>query len=304
MKQIPFFLCLLVILISAFVTSAQKVVLNEDSRIPQSYELIKTLDYNSAIKLLDEVILDTPSNFKAFYLRGIAKSLGNDPKGGVVDLTKFLDNAPKTTPSLEDVYTARGEAFLRLREFDKAIADFDQALKYNPRYAIAHSDRGDALLAKNDLKEALISYDKAIEIDERIITALDGRGSIFLLRGDLDKGFDDFEKALKIAPLSASSNLHRGIILGLKGYWFAAAESLESGLKIYTANGNGAWNDLSVPLGNLDKFIKQNSENGKALAVRGLIKKLQNKESDSAEDFKKAFDLEPELKTKLEISKR
>ncbi len=41
-------------------------------------------------------------------------------------------------------YANRGNAYEKKGEYDRAIADYEQAIRLNPRYALAYSGRGNA----------------------------------------------------------------------------------------------------------------------------------------------------------------
>src|SRR6267143_6386770 len=62
------------------------------------------------------------------------------------DIVSVID--PLTAKAL----TARGVAYFRKEELDRAIADFDKAIMINPGLAEAYLDRGVARRAKRDLK--------------------------------------------------------------------------------------------------------------------------------------------------------
>ena len=42
------------------------------------------------------------------------------------------------------IYTQRGEAYHYLKQYERAIEDYDLAIRQNPGFALAYSDRGEA----------------------------------------------------------------------------------------------------------------------------------------------------------------
>jgi tetratricopeptide (TPR) repeat protein len=50
-------------------------------------------------------------------------------------------------------------------DFDRAIADYSEAIKINPNYAIAYSNRGNLLEARGRREEAIADFRRALAID-------------------------------------------------------------------------------------------------------------------------------------------
>ena len=53
---------------------------------------------------------------------------------------------------------------MRKGQYERAIADFDQAIKLNPKFASAYSNRGFSYEHKGEKKRAMADYRKAIEL--------------------------------------------------------------------------------------------------------------------------------------------
>ena len=101
---------------------------------------------------------------------------------------------------LADIYIDRGQSHYTNREWDAAIASFDQAIRLDPDVALAFGNRANAWLMKNDLARALLDYDRALTIDPNYTAAYAGRALIHEARGDIDLARADFLKALAVPP--------------------------------------------------------------------------------------------------------
>ena len=62
--------------------------------------------------------------------------------------------------------------------YDKAIADYDEAIRLNPNDASAYYERGQAWHSKDDLDKAIADYDEAIRLDPRHARAYTIRGIV------------------------------------------------------------------------------------------------------------------------------
>ena len=73
-------------------------------------------------------------------------------------------------------YHNRGLAWDNKGEYDKAIADYNQALTINPNYAYAYVNRGDAWNEKGEYDKAIADYNEAIRLDPNFASAYCNRG--------------------------------------------------------------------------------------------------------------------------------
>ena len=66
------------------------------------------------------------------------------------DAVPLFDQAIQANPNFALAYNARCYAYLRLKQYDRAIEDCSQAIKLDPSYANAYQNRGVALHYKGD----------------------------------------------------------------------------------------------------------------------------------------------------------
>ena len=72
-------------------------------------------------------------------------------------------------------YLNRGNAWYAKKEYDKAIADYDEAIRLDPKHAMAYNSRGNAWHAKKEYDKAIADYDEAIRLDPKHAVAYNGR---------------------------------------------------------------------------------------------------------------------------------
>lgn len=90
--------------------------------------------------------------------------------------------------------TERGIIYDDLGESDKALADFDAALKLTPKNANVHFARGDALSSKGRFKEAIDSFSRALALGSEDGDGVQTRRGIAeYFSGDNAAALDDFE---------------------------------------------------------------------------------------------------------------
>jgi tetratricopeptide (TPR) repeat protein len=74
-----------------------------------------------------------------------------------------------------EAFKNRGWAWFHKKEYDKALADYAEAIRLNPEFAQAFLDRGLIWSAKKEWGKALADYDEAIRIDPKFAWAHNNR---------------------------------------------------------------------------------------------------------------------------------
>ena len=108
-------------------------------------------------------------------------------------------------------YLQRGNESFSRGELDRAIADYNLALRFNPEFGLAYYNRGVTLAVKGDLDAAFADYSRAIELDARNGDAYTQRGVIQYRKGDLDRAIADYTRAAEISPSRAEIYFNSGL---------------------------------------------------------------------------------------------
>ena len=117
----------------------------------------------------------------------------------------------KSDPRNDGAFVNRGIAYRRLGDFDRAIKDYDEAIRLNPRAADAYNNRGNAYRALDDLDRARRDYDEAIRLNPRYAHAFNNRGIVLLELGEIDLAMEDFDKAIAEDPQYANALRNRAL---------------------------------------------------------------------------------------------
>ncbi len=101
---------------------------------------------------------------------------------------------------LSIAYNNRGAAYANKGAYDRAIQDFDQAIRLNPGYAFAYNNRGDAYRIEGRYDRAIEDYDQVIRLDPQFALPYDNRGDAYAKMGAYDRAIQDFDRAIRLAP--------------------------------------------------------------------------------------------------------
>ena len=158
--------------------------------------------------------------------RGNAYTAKGDYERAIED----FDDAIKLDPTHAKPFNNRGVAYLRKGEYDLAIESLDEAIKLDPNYGGAFANRAGIYLKKNEYDRAARDYDEAIRLKPDLEAVWNGRCWTRAIIGELQAGLEDCNKALQSGPNNAGTYDSRGLIHLKMGQLGAAIDDYNSAL--------------------------------------------------------------------------
>jgi len=139
-----------------------------------------------------------------------AAALGNRcglwiTKGNFDRAIADCDDAIRLDPKGADAYLNRGNAHAARRDYDRAITDFDAAIRLNPALAMAYNNRGVVRRNKGDIAGAIADYGEAIGLAPNLAMAYRNRGRALRNGDEFDQAIADFDAAIRLDPNDAGS---------------------------------------------------------------------------------------------------
>jgi tetratricopeptide (TPR) repeat protein len=122
-------------------------------------------------------------------------------------------------------YNNRGFVWHDKGDLDRAIADYNEAIRLDPKQANAYRNRGNAWREKGDLDRAIADLNEAIRLDPKYANAYVNRGNVWHDKGDLDRAIADYNEATGLNPKELSYRF-RGYFYFYMGDFAAAAADL------------------------------------------------------------------------------
>jgi tetratricopeptide (TPR) repeat protein len=156
---------------------------------------------------------------EAFNNRGIGYRLKGEHDRAIQDYNQAI----RINAKFAAAYNNRGIAYDRKGDYDRAIADYDQAIKLKPS-AETYFNRGNAQLGKSQHDHAIDDYNQAIKLRPDYAAAFDNRCWARAVVGVLKPALADCNQALRLMPNNPATLDSRGFIF-LKMTNFDAAVS-------------------------------------------------------------------------------
>ncbi len=129
-------------------------------------------------------------------------------------------------PDFADCYFYRGQVHHQISQYEKAVADFTQAIKIQPQnigYYQHRANTNDFWLKRYD--EAIADLSEVIKLQPKDSGSYMARGYVFKTKKDYQKALDDFTNAINI----------ESSILSKKVFYTVRADLYASQLKNYAA---------------------------------------------------------------------
>jgi lipoprotein NlpI len=134
---------------------------------------------------------------------------------------------------LAAAYNNRGIAYGAKGDQDRAIQDYNEAIRLNPNDAVAYNNRGNAYRRdKGDSDHAIQDYDEAIRLNPNYADAYYNRGLAYGAKGDQDRAIQDLNEAIRLNPKDAGAYSGRGLTRFSIAQFQAAQEDFKKALEL------------------------------------------------------------------------
>jgi tetratricopeptide (TPR) repeat protein len=267
-----------------------------------------------------------PGTAGAFLDRGILFAIRGDWELAIADFTEAI----KLDSTLAAAWAFRGRALIASVSFileigkdfsgisgiavdaknitaeqkagyNKAIADYTQAIKLNPNFAPAYKDRGTAYSFSGDYDKALADFNQALRLNPNDPTVYQGRGNIYSFQGDDTRALADYNRSINVSP-NEDAYVSRGLMYARMGDFnraiadYTHAISLNpNSLLAYTNRGNSYLrkNEYNRAIADYNKAIRLNANYDDAYVGRGIVYYTKGDYDRAFADFNQAIRLNP-----------
>ena len=134
------------------------------------------------------------------------------PVEAIEGCSAVINSGRATAAILAEAFVNRGDAYrLRENDIDRALADYDQAIRLKPDFALAFASRGFVyLFARRRLDQAVADFNEAIRTDPASANVFYYRGVAWSGKGLWDRAIGDFSEAIRLRPTFSIAYRDRG----------------------------------------------------------------------------------------------
>ena len=180
---------------------------------------------------------------KAFFDSGNSKIYLKDYQGAIAD----YDQAIKLNPDNDEAYSNRGNSKYYLKDYQGAITDYDQAIKLNPNfYPYPYYLRGNSKQNLGDYQGAIADYDQAIKLNFYFTDAYYSRGSSKDKLKDYQGAITDYSQAIQLKTDFADAYYGRGLSHKKSNDNQNAINNFRQAARLYQQQNNQTWYQNSL----------------------------------------------------------
>jgi len=255
-------------------------------------------NYFEAIQKLDVCIKIKPSEYEAYFLRGVCKYFLNDDIGAEQDLNVAIN---MYDPYLYEAFHYRSFVKYRLGKYDEAIKDITEVMRSDNK-ALLYVERAFSKLANLDYNGSIDDCNTALKRGLLIDNLYMCRGMCENALTQFDSALIDYNRALKLNPKNIDVYVRIGITYAGLTKYKEAIEQYDIALKFDTActlayynraEANVKINDYKAAMHDYNMVIKYDPMNALAYFNRAALEADQTNYAAAINDFNEVLVLNP-----------
>lgn len=163
------------------------------------------------------------------------KAKQGDYTSAIVLLTQLITRHPNRAID----YNNRGLIYFQSGQREKALADYNKALRLNPELDSAYNNRANCYASSGQLAEALTDYEMALDLNPGNTRTWINQAITFRELGLYDLAIENLDMALMLGGLEDHIYAERGRTYHLRGDWNCAIADYQRTLKALPQTSSG-----------------------------------------------------------------
>lgn len=176
------------------------------ANMSRAIEAYSNSDPGEMYKWLREELSNNPDNGYAYSWLALVYVYYDDASNSIVAADKALKLIPKKDKEYQVfVYTTRASAYSKVEEYDKALSDYNSAIKTDPSNSDLYQRRGDFYFERGKYALSDKDYQKYIELEPARPLGFMGIGRNAKEQGKYENAIRQFDKAIQLGGDSYSN---------------------------------------------------------------------------------------------------
>jgi len=196
----------------------------------------------------------------------------------------------------------RGNSNYFMKQYDKAVDDWTQAISLNPKKYEVYTNRGGVYYSKGKYDKAIADYTQAISLNPKNYEVYTNRGVVYYSKGEYDKAIPDYTQAISLNPKKYEAYTNRGVVYYSKGKYDKAIADYTQAISLnpknyeaYTNRGAAYYNkgEYDKAIADYTQAISLNPKDYKAYTNRGGVYYSKGEYDKAIPDYTQAISLNP-----------
>jgi len=197
---------LVTVLFTVLLSNAQSYNFEQGVKAFENYDYKKALDY------FNRDIKDNPKAGLSYFYCALIYNYQGKKSQALSDVSKsikYIHPNKKNKIFLADAHRLRGDIYLKIEEYDKALKDYAAAIKITPDNPDLYTGRAQIYYLSDQYGKAETDYQKALAIDEGSLSARAGLGKTYIAQKRFDKAEEILDQLIKLSPDYAAGYYYR-----------------------------------------------------------------------------------------------
>ncbi len=292
------------LLFAAMLTIAV-LLINPSHIFAQSYnyqkatEAFKNNNYDEALDYLGRELNDNPKNYEAYFYRALIYKSKEKYSLALTDINVAIKNFSNKEKSwLAASHRLKGELYLVIDEYNKAMDEYATAIKLSPDYIEYYIDRAQVYFEHSEYEKAEADYNQVLQRNEGEVRALAGLGRNHLAQKNHEQAEIILNKLVKLDPEYATGFYYRAILFKEKKEFNKAIDDVFTSYVLDESDKQAknlfieyAKKNYSLALSKVNAKIVATPEKDDWYFIRAQL--LENKKdfTGAIRDYNKVYDL-------------
>ena len=239
-------------------------------RFKRGIALLRQRKYRTARADFDKAIAMDPTFEEAYFNRGLAHMKLQNYREAVIDFTYFIEHKPKVTRA----YFMRAKAHKQLKDEKSYRADIQQAMSREPGDANSWNARG-FFRMETEPEKAIEDFDRALKMKPFFRQALKSKAYVLSEKlGKTKEAISVLDKIIKVYPEYLVARTTRGVLYARLGDVKAARSDAAFSMRALANNSNP---EVRYQVGCIHSLLSKKYPGDRKLAILSLRKALEGK---------------------------